>query len=164
MCFHQVCDQSAWKVKHFSGPDCCPNIIYLYTMLNYEPKILLAFGETFDENGEEFFKWLLDNGYPELAALSSCIKGSKEARDWLMKNKLTHFAAFDGAIDGKADAIEWLSEHDFHFYIVFAEAIHKKAQALKWFRDNNLEMFVHLAGKISGYADRQTFDYHKIHF
>ncbi len=133
-------------------------------MFDYEPKILLAFGESFGDEGEKFFKWLLDNGYPELAALSSCIKGSKEARDWLMKNKLTQYAAFDGAIDRKADAIEWLQKHEFHFLIVFADAIHKMPDALKWLKENNLDIFIHLALKISGYADRQQFDYHKIHF
>jgi len=43
-------------------------------MLNYPPKILLAFGETFGDNDKEFRSWLLENGYKELAALSSGIK------------------------------------------------------------------------------------------
>jgi len=68
-------------------------------MLHYPPKILLAFGETFNDNGDNFHQWLLENGYPELAALSSGIKGSKEAIDWLLKNKYPQYAAFDDAID-----------------------------------------------------------------
>ena len=70
-------------------------------MLNYPPKILIAFGQTFSDNGEEFQTWLLENGYPELAALSSGIRGSTEAINWLLKNKYHHFAAFDDAIDKK---------------------------------------------------------------
>jgi hypothetical protein len=134
-------------------------------MINYEPKILLAFGETFDpENGKDFFKWLLENGYPELAALSSCIKGSIEARDWLMKNKFTQFAALDGAIDGKEEAYLWLRKHKFDLLAVFADAVNNKREAILWLKENNLEIFVHLALKIRGYADGQKFDYHKLHF
>lgn len=134
-------------------------------MINYEPKILLAFGETFEEeNGEEFFKWLLENGYPELAALSSCIRGSIEARDWLMKHKFTHYAAFDGAIDGKEEAYTWLKKHNFDLLAIFADAVHNKKEAIRWLQTNNLEIFVHLAAKIRGYGNRQKFDYHKIHF
>ena len=55
-------------------------------MLNYPPKILLAFGETFGNTGDKFQTWLLENGYPELAALSSGIKGSNDAIEWLLKN------------------------------------------------------------------------------
>lgn len=134
-------------------------------MLDYDPKILLAFGETFsEENGEEFFKWLMENDYPELAALSSCIKGSKDARDWLMKNKFTQFAAFDDAIDGKPEAFAWLVNHGFDFLVVFADAIHNKMDALNWLKEKKLDIFIVLASKINGYGERQGFDYHKIHF
>ena len=73
-------------------------------MINYPPKILLAFGETFSVEGEEFHTWLMENGYPELAALSSGIRGSDEAIDWLLKNKYPQFAVLDGAIDKKPQA------------------------------------------------------------
>lgn len=154
-------------IPHFFARTLCnwAQCLYFYNMINYEPKILLAFGETFEEeNGEEFFKWLLENGYPELAALSSCIRGSVEARDWLMKNQFTHFAALDGAIDGKEDAYAWLNKHDFQILAIFADAIHNKPEAIKWLLSNNLDMFVHLATKIRSYGGRQKFDYHKLHF
>ena len=62
-------------------------------MLNrYPAKILVAFGEAIDGN-EKIFKWLLENGYQELAALSKAIRGSEEAFEWLMKNKYAHLAA-----------------------------------------------------------------------
>lgn len=153
------------RLFFLSGIDFWKLCLYFYIMINYEPKILLAFGETFDvENGEEFFKWLLENGYPELAALSSCIRGNLEARDWLMKNKFTHFVALDGAIDGKEEAYKWLKEHNFDILAVLADAVHKKPEAILWLKENNLEMFVHLALKIRGFGERQNFDYHKIHF
>ncbi len=133
-------------------------------MLHYPPKILMAFGETFDEEDGKFLEWLLKNGYPELAALSSGIKGSKEALDWLMKNDFPQFVALDGAIDNKAEAINWLRRYEFEFLIVFADAIHGKETALAWFKNKGLDIFVHLANKIKSYGDRQSFDYHKLHF
>jgi len=133
-------------------------------MLDYDPKILLAFGETFGENGEVFFKWLMENEYPELAALSSCIRGSDEAQDWLMKNKFTHFAALEGAIDQKPEAFTWLKKHNYDLLFVFANAVHNKPEAIRWLKDNNLEMFLHLAIKIRSYGENKHFDYHKLHF
>ena len=133
-------------------------------MLDYEPKILMAFGETFTDEGESFYKWLLENGYPELAALSSGIRGSKEALDWLMKNKYPHFAALDGAIDKKQGAYDWLMKYDFYFLAVFADAINNKPDAIVWLKKRNLEIFIHLAKKIKYFRDNQTFDYHKLHF
>ena len=47
-------------------------------MLDYPAKILMALAMTFEENGDQFRQWLIDNSYPELAALSDAIKGSKE--------------------------------------------------------------------------------------
>ena len=40
-------------------------------MTHYPVKILMAFGCTFEPGGEEFFEWLMRNGYPELGALSN---------------------------------------------------------------------------------------------
>lgn len=79
-------------------------------MLDYDVKILTAFAMTFDANGEPFNQWLLNNGYPELAALSDAIKGSKLAFQWLVKNKYYHFAAFDSILDDSKDARFWLKK------------------------------------------------------
>ena len=53
----------------------------------------MAFAQTFEDNGAEFNKWLLENGYPELSALSEAIRGSERATKWLMDNKFYHLAA-----------------------------------------------------------------------
>lgn len=141
-----------------------PFLLNLIEMLHYPPKILLAFGETFTETDGAFQKWLLENNYPELAALSSAIRGSYEAQEWLVKNKFPQLAVLDEAIDNKTDAFEWLKKYHYDFLIVFADAIHKKETALKWLGNNNLKIFILLAAKIRAFRDNQTFDYHKIHF
>jgi len=133
-------------------------------MLDYQPKVLMAFGETFTDEGESFYTWLLENGYPELAALSSGIRGSKEALDWLIKHKYQHFAALDGAIDKKQGAYNWLMKYEYYFLAVFADAINNKSDAIAWLKKKNLEIFIHLAKKIKHFRDNQTFDYHKLHF
>ena len=68
----------------------------------------MAFGCTFEPGGEEFFEWLMRNGYPELGALSNTIQGDHEAKDWLMEHGFPHLAAIDSVIDKEAKAEEWL--------------------------------------------------------
>lgn len=133
-------------------------------MLDYPPKILLAFGETFSETDGAFHRWLLENGYPELAALSSAIRGSYEAADWLLKNKYPHFAALDGAIDKQPKAYAWLRQYGYDFLVIFADAVNQRPEAEQWLRHNNLPLFLRLAEKIRRFRDSQTFNYHKIHF
>lgn len=133
-------------------------------MLDYPPKILMAFGESFSEEKGEFTNWLLENGYPELSALSSGIKGSTEAPIWLMKNKFPHLAALDNAINGSAEAYKWLMEHNHDILAVFVDAINNKTESLAWFRKHDLEIFIHLSRKIRSFRENQTFDYHKLHF
>lgn len=124
----------------------------------------MAFGETFTDKGEHFYNWLLENGYPELAALSSGIRGSDEAIGWLMKNKYQHFAALDGAIDNKQGAYNWLMKYEYYFLAVFADAVNNKPEAIAWLKKKNLEIFIQIAEKIRYFRDNQTFDYHKLHF
>jgi len=139
-------------------------IINLATMHKYPVNILVAFGETFDTEGEQFYQWLLENGYPELAALSSAIRGSKEALMWLLKYNYPHFAALDGAIDNKKQAYDWLNKHEYPLLIMLAESVHGKPQALAWFKNQELEIFLRIAQKIRNFMENQTFDYHKLHF
>ncbi len=89
----------------------------LYFMLNYPPKILLAFAETFGDNDKEFRSWLLENDYKELAALSSGIKGNNDAIDWLLQNKYPQYAAFDGAIDKKKKPLLGLKNMNLTFLL-----------------------------------------------
>jgi hypothetical protein len=133
-------------------------------MLDYPPKILMAFGETFSEEKGEFSEWLLQNGYQELAALSSAIKGSREANMWLIKNKFPHFAAFDEAIGGKMPAYNWLLDNDKDILALFVDAINNRMEALAWFKKREMEIFIHLSRKIRNFRENQTFDYHKLHF
>lgn len=132
-------------------------------MLEYPEKIILAFGETFAGN-TDLFNWLLQNGYPELAALSNSMRGNQDATQWLMKNGYQHLAAFDLAVDGKKDAYEWLVKYQYDFLAIFADACQKKPDAIQWFRQNNLEIFIRLSDKINHFRENQTFSIYKKRF
>ena len=132
-------------------------------MLQYPVKVLLAFGETFSEN-EGLLNWLLQNGYPELGALSSAIRGSEEAYLWLIKNGFRELAALDSAIDDNKQAYEWLNINKHFFLAVISDACHNEAEAIAWLVKNDLQVFLNIAAKIRFFRDNQTFDHHKIHF
>ncbi len=132
-------------------------------MLNYQPKIILAFGETISGNNE-ILNWLLKNGYGELAALSYSIRGSQEAFTWLMNNGYTHFAALDSAIDNDVKAYKWLKEHQYPFLIIFADACHGNKEAMDFMVRKNLTGMLRVTQKIREFRDNQIYDYHKMHF
>ena len=76
-------------------------------MEEYDIKILLAFGKAVGGR-KDFFKWLLNNGYPELAALSNAIRGDEEALQWLLNNGFPKLAILSNAIDNEPNAVQWL--------------------------------------------------------
>lgn len=130
--------------------------------MDYPIKILMAFALTFDEKGTEFRQWLMDNGYPELAALSDAVKGSKSALKWLMDNKLYHFAAFDSAIDGKEKAKQWLLKFHFDILALTAAAVNKDADAIRILMERDLRIYIIIAEKIRQSLENNKFDYHKL--
>jgi len=132
-------------------------------MLNYPPKIILAFGETISGN-KEILDWLLKNGYGELAALSYAIRGSREAFSWLMDNGYPHLAALDSAIDKDPKAYQWLKDHNHLFLMVFADACNGKKDAMEWMVRKELTGLLRVTQKIRAFRDNQTYDYHKMHF
>ena len=134
------------------------------SLAKYDIKVLMAFGETFSEKDGVFLNWLLKNKYPELAALSSAIRGSEEAVKWLVMNKYRHYAALDAAIDKQMPAYRWLIANGHDFLAVFADAVNRNPVAMQWFKKHDLGIFLMLAKKIYDYRENQTFDYHKMHF
>ena len=121
-------------------------------MLDYPAKILMALAMTFEENGDQFRQWLIDNSYPELAALSDAIKGSKNARKWLMDNKYYHLAAFDAVLDDDENARKWLQEFNFPILVVLADAVNQDIKSIKWLAEHNLDIYIILSQKIKQIA------------
>lgn len=131
-------------------------------MEHYPVKILLAFSESFKpKTGQQFFDWLLNNGYPELAALSSCVRGSSEAKEWLIRNNFMHLAAFDSAIDGDVEARQLLLRTGHQVMAMTADAVNGDQHARAWLNNNHLDIFYMIALRICDYLRNHTFDIHK---
>lgn len=131
----------------------------------YDSKIILAWGAALDGN-KEIFNWLLHNGYPELAALSSAIHSSRDALNWLLK----HYPALgilSNAIDGEKHAISWLVKNEQTLLLMFADACNKDQKAKRWLAEHNLHALISIADKIQDILKQQKqdrVDYHKIQF
>lgn len=136
---------------------------YKVNLSEYPANILLAFGESVIGN-EEVMIWLLNNGYPEMAALANAIRGSEEACAWLMKSGFPELAALDAAIDHDVKAYLWLRQNNFALHAAFSDACNHKPDAMAWFAAHDLHIFLVLAQKINSFRDNQKFDYHKVHF
>lgn len=135
-------------------------------MLHYPVKILLAFGEAISGN-RKIFNWLMNNGYPELAALANSLQTNEEAFEWLMKNGYPHFAALSNAVDDDNKAYIWLKKHKFVLLVVLADASRGKKEAINALHSKGLKVFVLIAKKILEIKNQQKLDYddyHKIHF
>jgi len=132
-------------------------------LYDYPIKILLAF-ETAVGGDKAFFHWLLENGYPELAALSNAIRGNPEAINWLVVNGYRYFAAFDAASADDDGAMTWLENHEFTFLATLAKASRGQQESIDKLNDMGLEIFVRIACRIKQFTDGQTFDYHRMPF
>lgn len=151
------------KSIHFHAMQNSHDDVSLHVMETYPVKVLLAFGETFKGN-PELHRWLMENGYPELGLLSTCIRGDMRAFEWLMKNGFPELAALDSAIDNKVGAYLWLRNNDFELLAVFADACNRKTEAAEWLKERDLDIFLYLADCINHFRDNQYHDYHKKQF
>ncbi len=138
----------------------------MHELSRYDPKILIAFAEAIDRNFK-IHKWLLENGYPELAALASSLQADVDAFNWLMKNGYPHYAAFSNAIDEDTAAYHWLAQHGFRLLALMVDAAYLKTEALEILKKENLEIFIRISLKIRKLKEEQHRDYafyYKIHF
>lgn len=114
------------------------------SLLHYDIKILLALLESV-KGSKKFFHFLLENGYPELAAWSNVMRGDEDALKWLFQHNYTTLAMMTIAIDGHDKARTWVLETKDDFLINFTAACRKDKQAMRWLKDNELEIFLEMA-------------------
>ena len=117
-------------------------------MLEYDVKILLAFGKALD-GYKEYFEWLLNNGYPELAALSNAIRGDEGAVQWLLKSNYPQYGVLSNAMDNETKAVQWLIDFKDEFLLQFAQASRGNEDSIEWLRRKQLNIFIMLAEKIN---------------
>ncbi len=129
---------------------------------DYDVKVLLAFGESLKKN-KKFFQWLMENGFPELGALSAAINSDSEALKWLLKSKFPEFGVLSNAIDGEENAFLWLKKHNCDFLLRFALACRKDDKAIKWFVANDLKLFIQFIQMIHVILQQQIDDSADVH-
>lgn len=134
----------------------------LHCLSDYEPRLLLAFGESLKGN-KKISDFLLHNGFPELTALSSAIHSDTDALNWLLNNGYPEFAVLSNAIDNEEHAIAWLERYHCKFLSLFAAACRKEDDAIKYFVDNKLDIYVMLIRIIHDILLYQSWDASDVH-
>ncbi len=136
----------------------------MHCLTDYDTKLLLAFLQSL-QGKKEFSDFLMNNGFPELEALSAAIHSDEKALRWLEKNGYPEFAVLSDAIDDEPKAIAWLQKYHCDFLSIFAAACRKDTKAMKWFADNDLKLFVMIIVTIQNilmYQSWDASDFHKL--
>ena len=123
----------------------------------YDIKILLALTKSISGR-KDFFRWLMDNGYPELAAFSNAIRGDVEAMRWLFAHKFEWLAILSNAIDGEDKARVWIGKSVHMCNLMFAMACREDIDAIKWLRQRDLSIFLLMAKEVSTVLDTQALE------
>lgn len=114
----------------------------------YDVKILLVLMKSI-AGRKDFFHWLLDNGYPELAAFSNAVRADVEALTWLSKNGFAWLAILSNAIDGGKEARLWVQQNLTEVNFRFALACKEEVESIKWLNQRDLGMFLLLAKEVN---------------
>lgn len=123
----------------------------------YDIKILLALNKSI-AGRKDFFRWLLDNGYPELAAFSNAIRGDVEAMKWLFAHNYAWLAILSNAIDGEDEARVWIGKAAHRCNLMFAMACREDVDAIRWLQQNDLQIFLMIAKEVAQVLDTQALE------
>ncbi len=124
----------------------------------YDVKILLALVKSISGR-TDFFKFLVEGGYPELAAFSNSIRGDDDAMVWLFKNDYAWLAILSNACDGDQKALDWVAKALPKVNLMYALAVKRDAPALRWLYANKLEVFLMLARETEKFLIYQQKEY-----
>lgn len=122
-------------------------------MERYDVKILLALMKAI-QGEKDFFKWLLENGYPELSAFSGAVRGDRDALKWLFLHGYQWLGIIVNAIDGMDQARVWLSKAMHPVNLMFAMACCDDENAVKWLQQRNLVIFLMMAREVHDVSDQ----------
>ncbi|MCR4815810.1 MAG: hypothetical protein K5842_01330 [Bacteroidales bacterium] len=123
----------------------------------YDIKILLALCKSI-AGRKDFFRWLMENGYPELGAFSNAIRGDVEAMKWLFAHHYEWLAILSNAIDGEEKARLWIGKATNMCNLMFAMACREDIDAIRWLRDRGLNIFLMMAKEVATVLDTQALE------
>lgn len=124
---------------------------------HYDVKILLLLTKCI-AGRKDFFHWLLENGYPELAAFSNAIRGDIDAMKWLFAHHYEWLAILSNAIDGEEKARQWIGQAAHPCNLMFALACRQELEAVKWLMDRDLQIFIMMAKEVAVVLDTQALE------
>lgn len=122
---------------------------------HYDVRILLALLKSL-QGHRDFFQWLMNNGYPEIAAFSNAICGDKDAMKFLFRTHYEWLAILSNAIDGEDQARVWIGKACKPVNLMFAMACQQEPRAVKWLQVRRLDIFLVLAQEIHEILDTQA--------
>lgn len=123
----------------------------------YDIKILLALTKCI-AGRKDFFHWLMNNGYPELAAFSNAIRGDVDAMKWLFANNYAWLAILSNAIDGEDKARVWIGKATHFCNLMFAMACREDIDAIKWLDAHGLGVFLMMAKETAQVLETQALE------
>lgn len=132
--------------------------------LNYDVKILLAWGESISGN-KKIIEWLMKNGYSELGLFHFALRNEDRSRQWLLDNKFPHLMALINGIEGNKKALEWLKVHGFETLFKMALIGDGHEDVYEELQQSELKLFAILAKKMQIVKDEieeQNNDIHRI--
>ena len=124
----------------------------------YDVKILLALVKSVSGR-IDFFKLLVNGGYPELAAFSNAIRGDDDAMVWLFKHDYAWLAILSNACDGDEKAIDWVRNGLTPVNLRFALACRHDVESLKWLYKNKLGVILLLVREVEKFLKYQEKEY-----
>lgn len=107
---------------------------------------------------KDFFRWLMDNGYPELAAFSNAIRGDVEAMKWLFAHNYAWLAILSNAIDGEDKARVWIGKACHRCNLMFALACREDIDAIRWLNQHDLQVLIMMAREVATVLDTQALE------
>ncbi|MBP5535596.1 MAG: hypothetical protein J6X62_02260 [Bacteroidales bacterium] len=134
----------------------------------YDVKVLLLLAKAIDGEKTDYFKWLAQNNYKELAAFCNMLQDDVEAEQWLTQNGHQWLGIVSHAIDG-ADGCnksatcgttprQWLLHNMHPANLMFALACRGEERAVYWLKKQQLDILIILANSVSALRKKQELD------
>lgn len=126
-------------------------------LLKYNAKVLMALKQSIDGD-DEYFHWLVKNGYPELGAFSHFLHDDPGAEQFLVKTGNGWLGLLSHAIDGDKRARMWVQTHLHQANMMFVLACRKDEKAEGWLRFMKLDILLLVAEAVADLRNHQELD------
>ena len=120
-------------------------------------RVLLALQQAIG-GSKEFFQWLVDAGYPELAAFSNFLQDDVEAEQGLVQHNYHWLGILSHAIDGDELSRQWVRQNLHESNLMFVLACRRDDKAISWLKFMHLDILLRLANEVADLRYKQELD------